>query len=90
MRTLAYELGPTGIRVNAVSAGAVSTPSARVLPNFRQVQAAMAAMTFIRRNVGADDVANAVSFLLSDESAGISGEILQVNGGLRHGLSLVH
>ena len=50
----------------------------------------MAAMTFIRRNVGADDVANAVSFLLSDESAGISGEILQVNGGLRHGLSLVH
>lgn len=90
VRTLAYELGPIGMRVNAVSAGAVSTPSARVLPNFRQVQAAMAAMTFIRRNVGADDVANAVSFLLSDESAGISGEIMQVNGGLRHGLSLVN
>ncbi|MEM7442078.1 MAG: SDR family oxidoreductase [Pseudomonadota bacterium] len=90
VRTLAYELGPIGMRVNAVSAGAVSTPSARVLPNFRQVQAAIASRTFIRRNVVADDVANAVAFLLSEESAGMSGEIMQVNGGLRHSLNLIH
>jgi len=84
VRTLASELGPLGIRVNAVSAGSVPTPSSRVLPDFRRVHSVLAERSFLRRNTCAADVAHSVGFLLGEGGRGVTGEVLQVNGGLSH------
>lgn len=84
VRALAAELGPEGIRVNAVSAGSVPTASSRVLPDFRRVHEVLARRAFLRRNVTSDEIASATAFLLSDASSGLTGEIMQVNAGIRH------
>ncbi len=86
VRALAAELGPEGIRVNAVSAGSVPTASSRVLPDFRRVHETLARRAFLRRSVTPDEIAGATAFLLSDASGGITGEILQVNAGVRNAL----
>jgi len=84
VRALAAELGHENVRVNAVSAGAVPTTSSRVLPDFRKVHEALSRQSFLRRGVTAEEVAGATAYLLGEQSGGMTGEILQVNGGLRH------
>jgi enoyl-[acyl-carrier protein] reductase I len=84
VRALAAELGHENVRVNGVSAGAVPTTSSRVLPDFRKVHEVLSRQSFLRRGVTAEEVAGATAYLLSDQSGGMTGEILQVNGGLRH------
>ncbi|WP_370199147.1 enoyl-ACP reductase [Roseibium sp.] len=84
VRALAAELGHENVRVNGVSAGAVPTTSSRVLPDFRKVHEVLSRQSFLRRGVTAEEVAGAAAYLLSDLSGGMTGEILQVNGGLRH------
>lgn len=84
VRALAAELGHENVRVNGVSAGAVPTTSSRVLPDFRRVHEALSRQSFLRRGVTAEEVAGTAAYLLSDQSGGMTGEILQVNGGLRH------
>ncbi|EAV40443.1 enoyl-ACP reductase FabI [Roseibium aggregatum] len=84
VRALASELGHENVRVNGVSAGAVPTTSSRVLPDFRKVHEVLSRQSFLRRGVTAEEVAGATAYLLSDVSGGMTGEILQVNGGLRH------
>jgi 3-oxoacyl-[acyl-carrier protein] reductase len=80
-RALAKELGPRGIRVNALCPGMIAT-------NFHdtftkpEVRQAVAAATPLRREGQADEVANAVLFLASSEAAFINGACLDVNGGL--------
>src|ERR1700686_2105444 len=81
VRFLAAELGPQGIRVNAVSAGPIKTLSAAGVPGLRKMLALVAATAPIKRNVTIDDVGNAAAFLCSDLAAGISGEVLYVDGG---------
>ena len=77
---VAKELGPRGIRVNAVAPGAINTPEAPRSDELTQVFADLAALG----RVGApDDVASAVAFLASDEASFITGEILTVSGGYR-------
>ena len=81
VRFLAADLGSQGIRVNAISAGPIKTLSAAGIPGLRKMLAHVAATAPIKRNVTIDDVGNAAAFLCSDLAAGISGEILYVDGG---------
>jgi enoyl ACP reductase len=81
-RYLARDLGPRGIRVNLVSAGPLGTIAARGIPGFDQ----LAELWQQQAPLGWDisdptPVAAAISFLMSDYSRGISGEILHVDGG---------
>jgi enoyl-[acyl-carrier protein] reductase I len=81
VRFLAADLGGHGIRVNAISAGPIKTLSAAGIPGLRKMLAHVAATAPIGRNVTIDDVGNAAAFLCSDLAAGISGEVLYVDGG---------
>lgn len=81
VRFLAADLGPRGIRVNAVSAGPIKTLAAAGIAGFRKMLAHVATVAPIRRNVTQDDVGNAAAFLCSDLAAGITGEIVYVDGG---------
>jgi enoyl-[acyl-carrier protein] reductase I len=81
VRFLAADLGPEGIRVNAISAGPIKTLAAAGIAGFRKMLGHVAAANPIRRNVSQEDVGNAAAFLCSDLAAGITGEILYVDGG---------
>jgi enoyl ACP reductase len=81
-RYLARDLGPRGIRVNCVSAGPLRTVAAKGIPGFDALADGWAS----RAPLGWDPtdptpVARAIAFLLSDWSAGITGEIVHVDGG---------
>ena len=81
VRYLAQALGDKGIRVNGISAGPIKTLAASGIKDFGKLQAEFAANAPIRRNITIDDVGNAAAFLLSDLAAGISSEIVYVDGG---------
>jgi len=89
VRFLAAELGAAGVRVNGISAGPIKTLAAAGIGGFRSMLQQVANTTPIRRNVTIEDVGNAAAFLCSDLAAGITGEILYVDGGYSHvGMSL--
>ena len=79
-RSLAAEVGPSGIRVNAVTPGSTETEVERatITPEQRQ---AMAAATALRRVQVPSDLVGAVRFLLSQDSDFITGQTLNVDGG---------
>ena len=81
VRFLAADLGPQGIRVNAISAGPIKTLAAAGIAGFRKMLSRVAEVAPLRRNVTLEDVGNAAAFLCSDLAAGITGEILYVDGG---------
>ncbi len=81
VRFLAQSLGAKGVRVNAISAGPIKTLAASGIKDFGKLQAEFAATAPIRRTVTIDDVGNTAAFLLSDLSAGISAEVVYVDGG---------
>ena len=81
VRFLAADLGAHGIRVNGISAGPIKTLSAAGVGGFRKMLGRVAEANPIRRNVTQEDVGNAAAFLCSDLAAGISGEVLYVDGG---------
>jgi enoyl ACP reductase len=81
-RYLARDLGPKGIRVNTVSAGPLKTMAGKGIPGFEQIADAWAR----RAPLGWDTsdptpVGRAIAFLFSDLSAGITGEMIHVDGG---------
>lgn len=82
VRYLAMDLGPDGIRVNAISAGPIKTLAASGIGNFGKLLAYNAHHAPLRRNITIDEVGNAAAFMLSDLASGITGEILYVDGGL--------
>lgn len=89
VRFMAAELGATGTRVNAISAGPIKTLAAAGISGFRSMLQNVANTAPIRRNVTIEDVGNAAAFLCSDLAAGITGEILYVDGGYSQlGMSL--
>ncbi len=80
-RQLAQELGPSGIRVNAVGPGSMLTEgTAQAYEGERMAQ--RAALVPLRRVGTPEDIANAVAFLVSDQASYISGQIIYVDGGL--------
>jgi enoyl-[acyl-carrier protein] reductase I len=81
VRYLAQSLGAKGIRVNGISAGPIKTLAASGIKDFGKLLTEFAATAPIRRAVTADDVGNAAAFLMSDLAAGVSAEILYVDGG---------
>jgi enoyl-[acyl-carrier protein] reductase I len=81
VRFLAADLGPGNIRVNAISAGPIKTLAASGVGGLRKMLAHVAQVAPLRRNVTTTDVGNAAAFLCSDMAAGITGEILYVDGG---------
>jgi enoyl-[acyl-carrier protein] reductase I len=81
MRYLASDLGPEGIRVNAISAGPIRTLAASGISGFRDYQRSFAGQAPLRRNVTIDDVGGTAAFLSSDAAAGITGEVLYVDSG---------
>jgi enoyl-[acyl-carrier protein] reductase I len=80
-RYLAYDLGPRGIRVNAISAGPIKTVSAMGVADFGSLLDTMAQKAPLRRNVDQADVGNVAAFLLSDLARGITGQTLYVDAG---------
>ena len=83
-KTLARELGPRGINVNCVAPGFVLTPMTSVSRSSKEVEEHMELrrMSAVLQRVGKpEDIANAVLFLVSEESSFISGQLLCVDGG---------
>lgn len=81
VRQLASELGERGIRVNGISAGPVSTLSARGIAGFTDILGHYREKAPLRRNIELEEVGRAALFLLSDLASGITGEILHVDCG---------
>jgi enoyl-[acyl-carrier protein] reductase I len=81
VRFLAADLGPLGVRVNAISAGPIKTLAAAGISGFRQMLSHVAKVNPLRRNVTQEDVGNTAAFLCSDLAAGITGEVIYVDGG---------
>lgn len=79
-RNIAFDVGPMGIRVNAIAPGAIKTDAlATVLTP--EIERAMLKHTPLGRLGEAQDIANAVLFLCSPAAAWISGQVLTVSGG---------
>jgi enoyl-[acyl-carrier protein] reductase I len=81
VRYLAADLGPRGIRVNAISAGPIRTLAASGIAGFRNLHKSFADQAPLRRNVTTEDVGNSALWLCSDLSAAVTGEILYVDAG---------
>jgi enoyl-[acyl-carrier protein] reductase I len=81
VRYLASDLGPRGIRANGISAGPIKTLAASGIKDFSTILKFVETHAPIRRNVTIEDVGNAAAFFLSDLAAGITGEIIHVDGG---------
>ena len=87
VRYLAAGLGPKGVRVNGISAGPIKTLAASGIKDFGKMLNVVAANSPLGRNVTIDDVGNTAAFLLSDLSAGMTSEIVYVDGGFSHAMS---
>ena len=81
VRYLAADLGPDGIRVNAVSAGPIKTLSAAGVSSFSTLLDQMPERAPLRKNVTTEEVADASIFLLSEMARGVTGEVLFVDAG---------
>tara|TARA_R110002072_G_scaffold190772_3_gene347681 strand:+ start:50 stop:646 length:597 start_codon:yes stop_codon:yes gene_type:complete len=81
VRYLAHELGPKGIRVNAISAGAIKTRAASGIEHFDELIRETETKSPLRRTVTADEVGRAALLLASDHTTAITGEILHVDAG---------
>jgi enoyl-[acyl-carrier protein] reductase I len=83
VRYLAADLGPSNIRVNAISAGAVKTTSARGIRNFSKMLEGGARFAPLRRNTDPAEVADTAVFLASDLGRGVTGNVLYVDAGMQ-------
>ena len=81
VRYLASDLGPQGIRVNAISAGPIRTLAASGVSGFKTMYGKFRAIAPLRRNVSIEDVGATAVYLASDLSAGVTGETLYVDAG---------
>jgi enoyl-[acyl-carrier protein] reductase I len=81
VRYLAADLGPLGIRVNAISAGPIKTLAASGIPGFSKILDVYRDRAPIRRTVETSEVAEAALMLLGPSGRGITGEVIMVDGG---------
>jgi enoyl-[acyl-carrier protein] reductase I len=87
VRYLANDLGPSGIRVNAISPGPMRTLAGSAVGGARRVYKATQDNAPLRRNARLEDVGGAALYLLSDLGASTTGDILFVDGGF-HSIGL--
>lgn len=83
VRYLASDLGPKGIRVNAISAGPIKTASARGVKDFAKMLDGVPERAPLRRNCDPGEVADTAVFLASDLGRGVTGNIIFVDAGLQ-------
>jgi enoyl-[acyl-carrier protein] reductase I len=81
VRYLAADLGPGGVRVNAISAGPVRTLSASGVRDFRKLYGTFAGIAPLRSNISAEDCGKTAVWLASDLSSAVTGEVIYVDGG---------
>lgn len=81
VRALAAELGPKGVRVNAIAPGVVETPLTRPIKDRSEWYSAYAAKSVFNRWATADEMAGPVVYLASDASSYVTGSVLFVDGG---------
>jgi enoyl-[acyl-carrier protein] reductase I len=81
VRYLAADLGPDGVRVNAISAGPIRTLAASGIAGFRRMYGSFAELTPMRANITIDDVGRTALYLASDLSSAVTGEVVHVDGG---------
>src|SRR5207247_351778 len=81
VRYLANDLGPHGIRVNAISAGPIKTLASSAVSGISNMIKLHAERAPLRKQVGIDEVGDTALFLVSSLSRGISGEVIYVDGG---------
>ncbi len=79
-KSIAQELGSRGIRANAIAPGFIETAMTAALPD--EVRAEWAKKIPLRRGGSVDDIANVATFLASDMSSYVSGQVIQVDGGM--------
>jgi NAD(P)-dependent dehydrogenase (short-subunit alcohol dehydrogenase family) len=82
-RTLAWELGPAGIRVNALAPGLIETRFAAALVQDQQLYQRLMVDVPLGRHGQPEDVAGAAVFLASDAASHITGQVLVIDGGAR-------
>ncbi len=82
VRFLAADLGPEGIRVNAISAGAIKTLAAAGIGGFRKMLGYAEKASPLKRTVTIEEVGNTAAFLCSDLASGITGETTFVDAGV--------
>jgi enoyl-[acyl-carrier protein] reductase I len=83
VRYLAADLGPSNIRVNAISAGAIKTTSARGIRDLSKMIEGSAKLAPLRRNTDPAEVADTAVFLASDLGRGVTGNIIYVDAGMQ-------
>jgi enoyl-[acyl-carrier protein] reductase I len=81
VRYLAADLGPEGIRVNAISAGPIRTLSAGGIAGFRKLYGPFDQVAPLRSHITIEDVGNSALYLCSDLSSAVTGEVVYVDGG---------
>jgi enoyl-[acyl-carrier protein] reductase I len=82
VRYLAYDLGPQGVRVNAISAGPVRTIAARSISGFSSMFAEVGAKSMMKRNITQEEVAGVALSLIADQlGGGVTGETIYVDAG---------
>ena len=81
VRYLAADLGPSGIRVNAISAGPVRTLAASGVKDFKTLHRQFRDIAPMRSTITIEDVGGAALYLTSDLSRAVTGEVLYVDGG---------
>jgi enoyl-[acyl-carrier protein] reductase I len=81
VRYLAADLGPSGVRVNAISAGPIRTLAAAGIAGFKKMYGAFAEVAPLRANITIEDVGRTAVYLASDLSSAVTGEVIYVDGG---------
>jgi enoyl-[acyl-carrier protein] reductase I len=81
VRYLAADLGPAGVRVNAISAGPIRTLAAAGIAGFKRMYGSFAEVAPLRSNITPEDVGRTAVYLASDLSNAVTGETLYVDGG---------
>jgi enoyl-[acyl-carrier protein] reductase I len=81
VRYLAADLGPDGIRVNAISAGPIRTLAAAGIAGFKRMYGAFDEVAPLRSNISIEDVGKTAVYLASDLSSAVTGEVIYVDGG---------
>jgi enoyl-[acyl-carrier protein] reductase I len=81
VRYLAADLGPEGVRVNAISAGPIRTLAAAGIAGFKKMYGSFAEVAPLRSNISIEDVGKTAVWLASDMSSAVTGEVIYVDGG---------